>query len=77
MCGSFARGDARSDSDLDLLVSVDDRSGIARRFLRFCKEASRLPGMLVDASSGRSARFAAPGAESPRGAPPAKNERPR
>lgn len=46
--GSFARGDAGSDSDLDLLVSLDYRRGVARRFLRFCEEASRLLGMKVD-----------------------------
>lgn len=46
--GSYARGDAGSGSDLDLLVSLDYRRGVARRFLRFCEEASRLLGMKVD-----------------------------
>lgn len=46
--GSFARGDAGPDSDLDLLVSLDYRRGVAHRFLRFCEEASRLLGMKVD-----------------------------
>jgi hypothetical protein len=46
--GSFARGEAGPDSDLDLLVSLDYRRGVAQRFLRFCEEASRLLGMKVD-----------------------------
>lgn len=46
--GSFARGEARPDSDLDLLVSLDYGRGVARRFLRFCSEASRLLGVRVD-----------------------------
>ena len=46
--GSFARGEAGPDSDLDLLVSLDYRRGVAHRFLRFCEEASRMLGMKVD-----------------------------
>jgi hypothetical protein len=46
--GSFARGDARPDSDLDLLVSVDYGRGVGRRLVRFCLEASRLLGLEVD-----------------------------
>jgi hypothetical protein len=46
--GSFARGEAGPDSDLDLLVSLDDRRGVAHRFLRLCEEASRLLEMKVD-----------------------------
>jgi hypothetical protein len=51
--GSFARGEAGPDSDLDLLVSLDYRRGVAHRFLRFCEEASRLLGMKVDVVSER------------------------
>ena len=46
--GSYARGDARPDSDLDLLVSVDYGRGVGRRLVRFCLEASRLLGLKVD-----------------------------
>ncbi len=46
--GSFARGDAGPESDLDLLVSLDYSRGVARRLVCFCREASRLLGMKVD-----------------------------
>lgn len=46
--GSYARGDARPDSDLDLLVSVDCGPGVGRRLVRFCLEASRRLGLKVD-----------------------------
>ncbi len=46
--GSFARGEAGPGSDLDLLVSLDYRRGVAHRFLRFCEEASGLLGIKVD-----------------------------
>lgn len=45
--GSFARGDARSDSDLDLLVEyVPGQSGFA--FVEFCLQAEELVGRKVD-----------------------------
>lgn len=46
--GSYARGEGTEGSDLDLLVRVDYGRGVARRFVRFCLEASRLLGMRVD-----------------------------
>lgn len=46
--GSYARNDAREDSDLDLLVSLDYGPGNVDRFLDFCEEAERLLGMKVD-----------------------------
>ena len=46
--GSYARGDARPDSDLDLLVRVDYGRGVGRRLVRFCLEASRRLGLKVD-----------------------------
>jgi uncharacterized protein len=48
--GSFARGDAREDSDLDLLVDyVPGQSGFA--FVRFCEEAEKLLGRDVDVAT--------------------------
>jgi hypothetical protein len=45
--GSFARGEASSESDLDLLVEyVPGQSGFA--FVEFCEEAERLVGRRVD-----------------------------
>ena len=60
--GSFARGDAGPGSDLDLLVDVDYRPGVARRLVRFCEEASWLLGMRVDVVTERAldARLHAP-----------------
>ena len=46
--GSHARGEAGKGSDVDLLVSVDYDRGVARRFVRFCHEASQLLGVSVD-----------------------------
>lgn len=46
--GSYARGEAGPDSDLDLLVRLDYGSGVVDRFLDFCDEAERLLGMKVD-----------------------------
>jgi len=46
--GSRARGEARSDSDLDLLVNIEYGRGVARRLVRFCTEASRALGVRVD-----------------------------
>ena len=46
--GSRARGEARPDSDLDLLVNIEYGRGVARRLVRFCAEASRTLGVRVD-----------------------------
>lgn len=51
--GSFARGDGREDSDIDLLVDyVPGPSGFA--FVRFCREVAQLLGRRVDAATERS-----------------------
>jgi hypothetical protein len=51
--GSFARGEASNDSDLDLLVDyVPGQRGFA--FVRFCEEAERLLGRDVDVATVRS-----------------------
>jgi predicted nucleotidyltransferase len=48
--GSYARGDAGADSDLDLLVDyIPGQSGFA--FLRFCREAEQLVGRKVDVAT--------------------------
>ena len=48
--GSYARGDAGTDSDLDLLVDyVPGQSGFA--FVRFCEEAEKLIGRDVDVAT--------------------------
>jgi predicted nucleotidyltransferase len=51
--GSFARGDSRPDSDVDLLVDyTPGQSGFA--FVRFCREAETLLGRPVDVATERS-----------------------
>jgi predicted nucleotidyltransferase len=51
--GSVARGQARPDSDVDLLVDyVPGQSGFA--FVRFCREAEALLGRRVDVTTERS-----------------------
>lgn len=51
--GSFARGEAGKESDLDLLVDyVPGQAGFA--FVRFCAEAERLLGRDVDVATVRS-----------------------
>ncbi len=46
--GSYARGEAGPESDLDLLVNIDYGRGVAMRLVHFCEEASKLVGMKVD-----------------------------
>ena len=46
--GSFARGEAGPDSDLDLLVDIDYGRGVAMRLVRFYQGARDLLGMNVD-----------------------------
>ena len=51
--GSFARGESRPDSDVDLLVEyMPGQSGFA--FVRFCREAEALLGRRVDVATERS-----------------------
>ena len=51
--GSFARGEAGKDSDLDLLVDyVPGQAGFA--FVRFCEEAERIVGRDVDVATAKS-----------------------
>ena len=45
--GSLARGDERSDSDIDLLVTVDHQVSLFRR-MDLAAELSRLSGRKVD-----------------------------
>jgi predicted nucleotidyltransferase len=48
--GSFARGESRPDSDVDLLVEyTPGQSGFA--FVRFCREAETLLGRRVDVAT--------------------------
>ena len=46
--GSYARGDAKPDSDLDLLVNIEYGRGVAMRLVRFYQEANKLLGLHVD-----------------------------
>jgi predicted nucleotidyltransferase len=51
--GSVARGEANSESDLDLLVHFRHPLGVLAR-LEFKERASRLPGRRVDLATERS-----------------------
>lgn len=46
--GSYARGEARPESDLDLLVDIEYGRGVAMRLVHFYQEARRLLGVKVD-----------------------------
>jgi uncharacterized protein len=51
--GSYARGEARLSSDLDLLVDLDYGRGVAMRLVEFVLEAEALLGLRVDVVSAR------------------------
>jgi len=46
--GSYARGEAKPGSDLDLLVDIEYRRGVAMRLGHFCQPARELPSMNVN-----------------------------
>jgi predicted nucleotidyltransferase len=46
--GSYARGEATAESDLDLLVDIDYDRGVAMRLVHFCQDVETLFGMKVD-----------------------------
>ena len=52
--GSYARGEAQSDSDVDLLVEVDPSIGL--RFVTLAEDLERLLGLPVDLVSQRAIR---------------------
>ncbi|MFB3902267.1 MAG: nucleotidyltransferase family protein [Acidobacteriota bacterium] len=52
--GSWARGDAREDSDVDVLVEVDPSIGM--RFVELAEELERALGRQVDLVSRRAIR---------------------
>ncbi|MBN1362714.1 MAG: nucleotidyltransferase family protein [Sedimentisphaerales bacterium] len=52
--GSYARGDQRQDSDVDILVEVDPSIGLD--FVALCETFERLLGTRVDVVSSRAIR---------------------
>ncbi len=46
--GSYARGEAKPESDLDLLVDIEYGRGVAMRLVHFCQQARELLRMNVD-----------------------------
>ena len=46
--GSYARGEAGPESDLDLLVDIEYGRGVAMRLVHFYQEARKLLGVKVD-----------------------------
>jgi uncharacterized protein len=52
--GSYARGDQREDSDVDILVEVDPSIGLD--FVTLCETIEKLVGMRVDVVSSRAVR---------------------
>ena len=46
--GSYARGDAKQDSDLDRLVNIEYGRGVAMRLVHFYQDAKKLLGVNVD-----------------------------
>ena len=46
--GSYARGEAKPESDLDLLVDIEYGRGVAMRLVHFQQEVRSLLGMRVD-----------------------------
>ena len=46
--GSYARGEAKPNSDLDLLVDIEYGRGVAMRLVHFCQEVHKLLGIEVD-----------------------------
>lgn len=39
--GSYARGEAKRESDLDLLVDIEYGRGVAMRLVHFCQQCAR------------------------------------
>ncbi|MBR1549349.1 MAG: nucleotidyltransferase domain-containing protein [Bacteroidales bacterium] len=46
--GSFARGEETEESDIDLLVDLDDTQGVGLRFFGMWRELEQMLGRTVD-----------------------------